>query len=145
MSRRVGRDTVISRGDIRWFRFDRPDKRRPVLVLGRPDSIASWSQIPVIPLSTQIRSLPWEVFLPPTDGLPSACVLKPEWIRAVERAAIGPLITTLKLSAASGRDHQAHYCEQRQLTPPTPTHRGAGAAGYRLLRAGLTGNNCSGR
>jgi len=25
---------VIERGDIRWFRFERPDKRRPVLVLG---------------------------------------------------------------------------------------------------------------
>lgn len=26
---------MIQRGDIRWFRFASPDKRRPVLVLGR--------------------------------------------------------------------------------------------------------------
>jgi len=26
---------VISRGDIRWFRFGTPDKRRPVLVVDR--------------------------------------------------------------------------------------------------------------
>ena len=55
---------MISRGDIRWFRFDAPDKRRPVLVLGREDVLPSLTQIPVIPLSTQIRDLPWEVRAP---------------------------------------------------------------------------------
>jgi mRNA interferase MazF len=86
---------VIARGDIRWFRFASPDKRRPVLVLGRPDALPSLSQISVIPLSTQMRGLPWEVPLGPEDGLPSPCVLKPEWIRIVERAYLGPLIAQL--------------------------------------------------
>lgn len=86
---------MIARGDIRWFRFASPDKRRPVLVLGRPDVLASLSQIPVVPLSTQIRGLAWEVALGPEDGLPSPCVLKPEWIRIVERPLLGPLIGRL--------------------------------------------------
>ena len=86
---------MIARGDIRWFRFASPDKRRPVLVLGRPDALPSLSQIPVIPLSTQIRGLPWEIALGPEDGLPSPCVLKPEWIRSVERPHLGPLIACL--------------------------------------------------
>jgi mRNA interferase MazF len=86
---------VITRGDIRWFRFASPDKRRPVLVLGRPDVLASLSQIPVVPISTQMRGLPWEVALGPEDGLPSPCVLKPEWIRIVERPQLGPLIAQL--------------------------------------------------
>jgi mRNA interferase MazF len=84
---------VIERGDIRWFRFEAPDKRRPVLVLGRADVLPALTQIPVIPLSTQIRGLRWEVALSTSDGLPSACVLKPEWIKAVDRTAIGPWIT----------------------------------------------------
>jgi len=83
---------VIARGDIRWFRFASPDKRRPVLVLGLPEALPSLSQIPVVPISTQIRGLPWEVPLGPEDGLPSHCVLKPEWIRIVERAHLGQLI-----------------------------------------------------
>lgn len=86
---------MITRGDIRWFRFSAPDKRRPVLVLGRADVLPSLSQIPVIPLSTQARSLAWEVPLTEADGLPSSCVLKPEWIRIVERQHLGPLITSL--------------------------------------------------
>jgi mRNA interferase MazF len=85
---------VIARGDIRWFRFEIPDKRRPVLVLGRDDVLPSLSQIPVIPLSTQVRGLRWEVTLSTRDGLPSECVLKPEWIKAVDRASIGPWIAT---------------------------------------------------
>lgn len=83
---------MIQRGDIRWFRFAVPDKRRPVLLLGHPDVLPSLSQVPVIPLSTQVRGLRWEVSLGPPDGLPSPCVLKPEWIRIVDRAMLGPLI-----------------------------------------------------
>jgi mRNA interferase MazF len=83
---------LIQRGDIRWFRFSAPDKRRPVLVLGREDILPSLSQIPVIPLSTQVRTLRWEVLLSPDEGVPSPCVLKPEWTRSVERHLLGPWI-----------------------------------------------------
>ena len=86
---------MISRGDIRWFRFTSPDKKRPVLVLGKPGVLPSLSQVPVIPLSTQARALEWEVTLTVEDGVPTECVLKPEWIKSVERSYIGPLITTL--------------------------------------------------
>jgi mRNA interferase MazF len=86
---------VTERGDIRWFRFATPDKRRPVLVLGRPDVLSSLAQVPVIPISTQARGLAWEVPLTTTEGLPSPCVLKPEWIRIVERSLLGPAIARL--------------------------------------------------
>jgi hypothetical protein len=39
-----------------------------------------------------IRGLAWEVQLSPDDGVPTACVLKPEWIRSVERSSLGPRI-----------------------------------------------------
>lgn len=86
---------MIERGDIRWFRFERPDKRRPVLVVGRADLLPRWSLVPVIPRSTQIRGLAWELPLGPDDGLPGACVLKPEWIRSVRRDELGPMLTQL--------------------------------------------------
>lgn len=86
---------MIRRGDIRWFRFASPDKRRPVLILGREDALPSLARVPVIPLSTHARGLSWEVALSTAEGLPSACVLKPEWIRSVDRTLIGPLIARL--------------------------------------------------
>ena len=83
---------MIARGDIRWFRFSKPDKRRPVRVVATADLLPSLAQVPVIPLSTQVRGLPWEVALSTKDGVPEPCVLKPEWIRIVERASVGPSI-----------------------------------------------------
>jgi mRNA interferase MazF len=89
---------VIVRGDIRWFRFSSPDKRRPVLVLGREDLLPTMSEVAVIPLSTQVRGLSWEVVLSEEDGLPSRCVLKPEWIKTVDRTLLGPWIASLSES-----------------------------------------------
>ena len=66
-----------------------------MLVLGRDESLSSWSQVPVIPVSSQIRGLPWEVKLSSEDGMAVVSVLKPEWIRSVERKLIGPRITAL--------------------------------------------------
>jgi mRNA interferase MazF len=86
---------MIQRGDIRWFRFSSPAKRRPVDVLGREDVVPFLSQLPVVPISSQIRGLPWEVQLGIEDGMPAACVLKPEWILSVERSMLGPTIATL--------------------------------------------------
>jgi mRNA-degrading endonuclease toxin of MazEF toxin-antitoxin module len=42
-----------------------------------------------------MRGLDWEVPLGPDDGLPDVCVLKPEWIRSVERSLLGPRLATL--------------------------------------------------
>ncbi|MCP4592258.1 MAG: type II toxin-antitoxin system PemK/MazF family toxin, partial [bacterium] len=67
----------------------------PVLILGRAEILPSLSQVPVIPLSSQLRGLPWEVELLPADGLPSVSVLKPEWMRSVERTRLGAWITSL--------------------------------------------------
>jgi mRNA interferase MazF len=89
---------VIRRGDIRWFRFSTPDKRRPVLVLGRDDVLPALAQVPIIPLSTQIRGLSWEVLLGEADGVPAPCTLKPEWIKSVDRTAIGPRLGALQPS-----------------------------------------------
>lgn len=89
---RMRRSSGIHRGDIRWFRFATPDKRRPVVVLGRNDMLASLSQIPVVPISTHVRELPWEVVLTREEGLPESCVVKVEWIRIVERRLLGPRI-----------------------------------------------------
>jgi mRNA-degrading endonuclease toxin of MazEF toxin-antitoxin module len=65
-----------------------------VLVLGREDVLPFLAQIPVIPISAQIRDLSWEVCLSAEDGLPGDCVLKPEWIKTVDRASLGPWIAT---------------------------------------------------
>ncbi len=86
---------MIRRGDIRWFRFSIPDKRRPVLVVSPDDQIPQLSQIIVIPLSSRLRGLESEVVLGPEDGLPQRSALKPGWIKSIEKCEVGAFISTL--------------------------------------------------
>jgi mRNA-degrading endonuclease toxin of MazEF toxin-antitoxin module len=112
----------LRRGDVRWYRFPSPDKRRPVLVLGRDSLLRSVSDLPVIPFSTQIRGLPWEVVLRPDEGLGVASTLKPEWIRSLTATADGVARKTAPLP-----ESDLHACAEARrcdwsgsfLTPST--------------------------
>ncbi len=86
---------MIERGDIRWFRFERPDERRPVLVLGRRAAVPALSQIVVVPSLRPSAGVAGEVVLDEGDGLAVRSTIKVEWIRAVDRTAIGPRIAAL--------------------------------------------------
>ncbi len=48
----------MRRGEIRWYRFARPDKRRSVLVLTRDSIISSLSEVTVAPVTTTVRGIP---------------------------------------------------------------------------------------
>ena len=48
-------DERIRRGDMRLFSFSRPDKRRPVLVLTRPEVIELLHTVMVEPVTSVIR------------------------------------------------------------------------------------------
>jgi mRNA-degrading endonuclease toxin of MazEF toxin-antitoxin module len=106
---------VIRKGDIRWFLFALPDKRRPVVVLGRDAVLPSLAQVPVVPVSTQIRNLPRELVLTEDDGVPESCVVKVEWIRirrddvpaTLDRAATFGPARQWRRSAVGGTPHDA--------------------------------------
>jgi mRNA interferase MazF len=85
----------MNRGEIRWYKFARPDKRRPVLILTRDSSIPYLGEITVAPLTTTIRDIPSEVVLSPRDGLPRDSAVNLDHLQTVSRGRIGSLITTL--------------------------------------------------
>ena len=64
----------VSRGDFWLYRFARPDKRRPVLVLSRDAALGRLRTAVVAPITTTIHGLPSEILVGPQDGLkvPSA-------------------------------------------------------------------------
>ena len=51
----------MKRGDIRWYTFQLPDKRRPVLILTRDEVIDRLNGIIVVPATRTIRGLATEV------------------------------------------------------------------------------------
>ena len=60
----------MKRGEIRWYIFALPDKRRPVLILTRDEVVENLNEIIVVPVTRTIRGLATEVILTPDDGMP---------------------------------------------------------------------------
>ena len=88
----------MKRGEVRWYKFARPDKRRPVLVLTRDSVLEYLGEVTVAPITTTIRDIPSEAFLSKHDGMPRDCAVNCDHIQTVAKGKIGPLIATLSSS-----------------------------------------------
>jgi len=85
----------MKRGEIRWYTFKAPDKKRPVLILTRDSILEYLGEVTVAPITSTIREIPSEVFLSKDDGMPRDCAINFDHIQTVSKAKIGPPITTL--------------------------------------------------
>lgn len=85
----------VRRGEVRWYRFPRPDKQRPVLVLTRDSVLEYLGEATVAPLTRTVRGIPSEVALGREDGLPEACAVNLDHVQTVAQGRLGALITTL--------------------------------------------------
>ena len=85
----------MKHGEIRWYTFRLPEKRRPVLVLTRDDVIDRLNEIIVAPATRTIRGLTTEVVLTADDGMPAACALNFDHISLAQKNRIGPVLCSL--------------------------------------------------
>ena len=86
----------MNRGEVRWYTFEPPDKRRPVLILTRNSALSFLTGITIAPITSTVRDIPTEVFLTPEDDgvlAPSAANL--DNVQTVPKHRLGALITTL--------------------------------------------------
>ncbi len=86
----------MQRGEVRWYTFPNPDKKRPVVILTRDSAIEILGEVTVAPLTTTIRDIPSEVLLTQADGLPKICAVNLDHVQTVSKRKIGTLITTLR-------------------------------------------------
>jgi len=85
----------LNRGEIRWYTFRPPDKRRPVLILTRSDVVDRLNEIIVAPVTRTIRGLATEVVLSPEDGMPVLCALNFDHVSLAQRDRIGATLCAL--------------------------------------------------
>jgi mRNA interferase MazF len=85
----------MNRGEIRWYKFNPPDKRRPVLILTRDSVLEYLGEVTIAPITFTIRNIPSEVLLSKEDGMPRDCAINCDHIQTVSKAKIGPQIATL--------------------------------------------------
>jgi mRNA interferase MazF len=87
----------MKRGEIRWYAFRPPDKRRPVLLLTRDAVIDQLGEIIAAPVPRTIRGLATEVVLTTDDGMPVACAANFDHVSLAQRGRIGALISELRV------------------------------------------------
>ena len=78
----------MKRGEIRWYTFRLPDKRRPVLILTRNSVIDRLNEVILAPATRTIRGLTTEVVLTVDEGMPAACALNLDHVSLVQRSLL---------------------------------------------------------
>ena len=85
----------MKRGEVRWYKFNSPDKKRPVVILTRDSVLEYLGEVTIAPVTSTIRDIPSEVFLSKEDGMHNNCVINCDHIQTVSKEKIGSLITAL--------------------------------------------------
>jgi len=87
---------VMKQGDICWYTFHTPDKRRPVLILTHTSAISYLNSVTVAQITSTIRGVPSEVPLTPQlDGVFEECVMNAHNLQPIPKSRMGELITQL--------------------------------------------------
>ena len=85
----------MRRGEVYWYRFRSPDKRRPVVVLTRSDLLGHLGTVTVAAVTSTIRTVASEVALGVSDGLPRPCAVNLHNVFTVPKDEAGPYVATL--------------------------------------------------
>jgi mRNA interferase MazF len=85
----------MKRGEVRWYEFARPDKKRPVLILTRDSILEYLGEVTVAPVTSTVRDIPSEVPLSKQDGMPRACAVNCDHIQTIAKGKLGSRVATL--------------------------------------------------
>ena len=85
----------MKRGEVRWYKFKHPDKKRPVVILTRNSILEYLGEVTVAPVTSTIRDIPSEVPLSRLDGMRNDCAINCDHIQTVSKSNVGSLITSL--------------------------------------------------
>ena len=88
----------VRRGEIWLYEFKPPDKRRPVLVLTRPEVIDLLRTVMVAPITSAIRGAPSEVPVGVGEGLKGPSAVNLDHVQTVDRGLLRKYVGTLSAS-----------------------------------------------
>jgi mRNA interferase MazF len=91
----------VSRADVWLYRFAKPDKRRPVLVLSRQDAIDVLATVMVAPITSTQHGIDTEIPLDAVHGLKGPCAVNLDHVHTVPKSELRRYVTTLSPSMMS--------------------------------------------
>jgi mRNA interferase MazF len=78
----------VKRGEIWLFEFSKPDKRRPVLILTRPEVINLLHTVTVAPITSTIYGAPSEVVVGIDEGLKKDSAVNLDHVQTVDKSKL---------------------------------------------------------
>ena len=85
----------MKRGEVRWYKFKHPDKKRPVVILTRNSILEYLGEVTIAPVTSTIRDIPSEVLLSRRDGMHNDCAINCDHVQTVSKSNVGSMITSL--------------------------------------------------
>jgi len=99
----------MNRGEVRWYKFNPPDKKRPVVILTRDSIIEYLGEVTIAPITSTIRDIPSEVILSKSDGMSIDCAVNCDHIQTVSKNKIGSLISRLSSNKLEELKKAVHF------------------------------------
>ena len=87
----------MEQGEIRWYRFNAPNKKRPILILTRTSAIPFLNAVTIAPITSTIRDIPTEIVLDQNDGMKGPCAISFDNLQTAPKNQIGGFIAKLSL------------------------------------------------
>ena len=85
----------MKRGEVWWVDMPEPAGRRPAVLLSRDAAYQVRAAITVAPVTRTVRTIPVEVILDRSDGMPARCVVNLDDITTLPKVLIKERITAL--------------------------------------------------
>jgi mRNA interferase MazF len=85
----------VARGEIWTYVFRAPDKRRPVVILSRPDAIRVLHTVIVAPVTSTIHGSPGEVRIGIREGLKRDSAVSLDHVQTVEQSRLARYVGRL--------------------------------------------------
>lgn len=85
----------LNRGEIWFYRFKPPDKRRPVLILSRQRAISLLHTVIVAPVTSSLRGLPSEVAVGVDEGLKQPSAVNLDHLQTIPRSELTQFVGTV--------------------------------------------------
>ena len=85
----------VSRGEIWMYSFKPPNKRRPVVVLTRPEVIDLLDTVMVAPITSTIRGAPSEAVVGVDEGLKRESAVNLDHVQTVDKRRLKRFVGSL--------------------------------------------------
>ena len=88
----------VNCGEIWLYTFKPPDKRRPVVVLSRPEVIDLLDTVMVAPITSTVRGTPSEVAVGTEEGLNRESAVNLDYVQTVDKLRLQRFVGSLDAS-----------------------------------------------